>query len=64
MVKIIAAIFLAAILAGCSTTGGTFCDISQPHRFSDAAVDAMTDAEVNQELIYNEQGVELCGWKV
>lgn len=51
------------LITGCMSTKGTFCQIAKPHRFSDATVNAMTDAEVQQELTFNKQGAKLCGWK-
>lgn len=50
-------------LAGCATTGGTFCDIAKPIRLSDATIDAMTDTEVAAALAHNERGRRLCNWK-
>jgi hypothetical protein len=41
-----------------------FCDLAEPHTFSNpAAVDALTDVEVNRELAHNEIGQRFCGWK-
>lgn len=60
MVRII---LLAGLLSGCQTASGTFCSIAKPHRHSDATVNVMSDAEVTQELVHNQQGAKLCGWK-
>lgn len=59
------ALILALLLAlsGCTTTGGTFCDISSPIRLSATAVDAMSDQEVKDVLSHNRKGQKLCGWK-
>jgi len=57
-------ILLAALLlAGCQSTGGTFCDVSRPIRFSDATINAMAAGEIEQALAHNEKGAALCGWK-
>lgn len=51
-------------LAACSQTArGDFCKISEPHRFSEKAIDAMSDEEATRELVHNEVGVKLCDWK-
>lgn len=50
--------FLA--LAACQTTSGSYCAISKPIRLSDAAVDALSDAEVERILTHNEQWQKLC----
>lgn len=62
MVKVLALVALAA-LAGCNTTVGTFCAISQPLRLSKASVAALSDAEVKDVLTHNRKGERLCGWK-
>lgn len=54
---------LCLALVGCSTVAGDFCDGARVHRFSDATVDAMTEAEAEQELAHNLLGQKLCGWK-
>ena len=56
---------LAALLAlgACQTAKGSFCDIAKPVRLSDAAVDALSDAEVAAMLSHNKKGAKLCGWK-
>ena len=54
---------MALALAGCTTTRGTFCDIAKPVRLSDAAVDALSDAEAGALLSHNRKGAKLCGWK-
>lgn len=61
--KMMGVTLILVTLVGCTTTpGGTFC-VGKPHRFSDATVNVMTDAEVAQELAHNKQGAALCGWK-
>lgn len=58
------ALVLAAILlAGCQTTKGSFCQIAKAHRPSQAAIDAMSDAEVKALLSHNRKGAALCGWR-
>lgn len=59
----VATITLALLIAGCATTGGSFCDIAKPLRPSPAIVDAMSDREVKDMLAHNEKGRKLCGWK-
>lgn len=56
-------IVLVALLAltACQTTGGSWCDIAKPIRLSHAAIDAMSDAEVNAVLAHNEKLAKLCG---
>lgn len=62
MVKIL---ILAALLAigGCQTTKGSYCQIAKAQRPSQATIDSMTDAEVNDALAALEKGAALCGWK-
>lgn len=57
---LILALFL---IAGCQTTAGSFCQLSKPIRLSDAAVDALSDAEVERVLAHNEKLAKLCGIK-
>lgn len=54
---LILALFL---LAGCQTSGGTFCDLNSPNR---NPVEDMTPAEARTALAHNLKGAELCGWK-
>lgn len=49
-------------LAGCMTTGGSFCDVSKAIRLSPEAIAALSDSEVNAILAHNEKGRALCGW--
>ena len=53
----------ALALAGCTTSGGSFCDIAKPIRVTEQTIAAMTDAEVEAALTHNEQGRALCGWQ-
>jgi hypothetical protein len=59
----IAALAVFAVLAACTTDGGTFCDIAKPVRLSDQAIAAMSDEEVGDALAHNRKGAKLCGWK-
>lgn len=59
----ILAVALVLALAGCTTTKGTFCQISKPQRLSSQAVDALSDAEVAALLAHNLKGRKLCGWR-
>jgi len=54
---------VVCLLAGCTAPRGSFCSIAEPVRLSDAAVDAMTDAEVKSALAHNLKGKTLCRWK-
>jgi hypothetical protein len=60
MVKALTLASLVA-LAACTTTRGSFCQITEPIR--PANVDVLTDAEVKDILTHNEKGAALCGWK-
>lgn len=60
--KIIALSLLLA-LSACITAKGSFCDVAKPVRLSSAAIDAMSDAEVNAALAHDRKGEKLCGWK-
>jgi hypothetical protein len=60
--KALIIMFLVA-LAGCTTTRGSFCEISQPTRLSKAAIAGLSDAEVKKILADNRKGEKLCGWK-
>lgn len=51
------------VVTACTTTGGSFCDISKPIRLSPATIAQMSDAEVENVLAHNEKGEKLCGWK-
>lgn len=59
------ALMLAAVLAltACTTTGGSFCQVSKPIRLSEQTVATMSDSEVDDALRHNEVGAALCGWK-
>jgi hypothetical protein len=61
---LLGALFMVIVIAfaGCATTAGTFCDLARPVRLSEAAVAAMTDAEVKEALRQNRIGQEQCGW--
>lgn len=60
--KAIALAFFIA-LAGCTTTGGSFCAVEHPIRLTAEAIAALSDGEVNQILAHNEKGQKLCGWR-
>jgi hypothetical protein len=63
MVKGIAVAALLLALTGCTTTKGSFCDVSSPIRLSASAVDALSDAEAKALLTHNRKGAALCHWK-
>lgn len=64
MVRPIILCVLLGIMAGCQAVPkGSFCTIASPIRLSDAAIDAMTDAEVSAALAHNRKGAALCRWK-
>jgi uncharacterized lipoprotein YajG len=56
-------ILAALLLAGCQTSGGTFCDIARPVRLSEQTIAVMTDAEVDAAVAHNRKGQKLCDWK-
>lgn len=60
MVKVL---ILALMLAGCTTTGGSFCAVEHPLRPTLAEVAALSDASVTAILAHDEKGQKLCGWK-
>jgi len=60
MVKVL---MLSLALAGCTTTGGSFCAVEHPIRPTQAEVAVLSDASVNAILAHNEKGQRLCGWK-
>jgi hypothetical protein len=62
---VVKALALASLLAlaACQTAKGSFCDIAKPVRLSDAAVDALSEAETAALLAHNRKGAALCGWK-
>lgn len=60
MVKIIA---LSLMLAGCATSGGSFCAAGYPIRPTQAEVATLSDASVAAILAHNEKGQKLCGWR-
>jgi hypothetical protein len=59
----IAALAAFAVVAACTTAGGTFCDVGRPIRLSDQAIAAMSDQEIGEALAHNRKGAKLCGWK-
>lgn len=60
MVKIIA---LSLLLAGCTTSGGSFCAVGHPIRPTQAEVATLSGASVAAILAHNEKGRKLCGWR-
>jgi hypothetical protein len=62
MVKVLTLAGLIA-LAGCTTTGGSFCSVEHPIRPTKAEVAALSDASVAAILAHNRKGAKLCGWK-
>lgn len=60
MVKIIA---LSLLLAGCTTSGGSFCAVEHPIRPTKAEVVTLSGASVAAILAHNEKGQALCGWR-
>lgn len=57
----------ALVLAGCvaSSTGGSgdWCDLNEPRRHSDAVIQAMTEAELDELNAHNRYGEQRCGWR-
>lgn len=64
MVKVVSALVLALLLAGCATTKptGSLCTIG-PFRPDTGASERWTDAEMDQLIVLNESGEAICGWK-
>lgn len=60
MVKILA---LSLTLAGCTTSGGSFCAAGHPIRPTQAEVATLSDASAAAILAHNEKGQKLCGWR-
>ena len=60
MVKIIV---LSLTLAGCTTSGGSFCAAGHPIRPTQAEVAALSAASAAAILAHNEKGEKLCGWR-
>jgi hypothetical protein len=60
MVKIVA---LSLLLAGCTTSGGSFCAVGHPIRPTEAEVIALSNSSVAAILAHNEKGQKLCGWR-
>ena len=50
-----------ALLSGCVTARGSFCDTSRPIRSS--VEDQLTDGTARQILKHNTYGAQACGWK-
>lgn len=64
MGKVVLAVVLALALAGCATTQqtGSLCTVG-PFRPDSGASERFTDDEIDQVIIWNESGEEICGWK-
>lgn len=54
------------LASGCATTGSgdvdTFCKTHSPTYFTDAEINAMSDATARKTLSDNEYGAKRCGW--
>lgn len=61
MVKALALIALLT-LAGCQTSG-SFCQLLQPERPSQAEIAVMSDERAAEILARNRLGQRLCGWR-
>lgn len=61
----IAVLVAALLVASCATQkpASSYCDIARPLRLSEAAIDAMSDAEARDVLAHNRKGEALCAWK-
>lgn len=60
---LVCALPLLLSLAGCATSGGSFCSVEHPIRPTKAEVATLSDATVAGILAHNEKGQRLCGWK-
>jgi uncharacterized lipoprotein YajG len=63
MVKILTLAAALVAVAGCATTGGSFCAVEHPIRPTKAEVALLSDATVAANLAHDEKGAALCGWK-
>ncbi|RWN33511.1 MAG: hypothetical protein EOR95_15830 [Mesorhizobium sp.] len=63
MVRVLLLLAVLSGIAACTTTKGSFCQISDPIRLSSQAVDALSDAEVKAVLAHNRKMTALCGIK-
>ena len=55
-------LLLTSAVSGCASRAvSDMCLIMEPHRFSEATINAMTDEEVEQELKHNAQFKAVCG---
>ncbi|RWO35289.1 MAG: hypothetical protein EOS10_00010 [Mesorhizobium sp.] len=63
MVRVLLLIAVLNGISACTTTKGSFCQISEPIRLSSQAVNALSDAEVKTVLAHNRKGERLCRWK-
>ena len=61
MTKLLSIALIAAMLAGCSTTGGNFCDLAAPIRPS--SEDRLTPGTAAQILAHDKTGAGRCGWR-
>lgn len=64
MGKMMTALLLAALLTGCATTKptGSLCTVG-PFRPDAGAGDRWTEGEIDQLIVLNESGEQICGWK-
>jgi hypothetical protein len=59
-----AVVAFLAVTAACQTVPkGSFCQIAQPVRLSQSAIDSLSDAEVKALLAHNRKGQRLCQWR-
>lgn len=63
LVRILILVAVLNGIAACTTTKGTFCQVSNPIRLSSQAVAALSDEEVKSVLSHNRKGAKLCGWR-
>ncbi|RUV19976.1 hypothetical protein [Mesorhizobium sp. M7A.F.Ca.MR.245.00.0.0] len=63
MVKILTLAAVLALAAGCTTMGGSFCEVEHPIRPTKADVAKLSDALVAEILAHNRKGQRLCGWR-
>lgn len=63
MVKVLIAVCAFFALTACTTTKGSFCQISSPIRMSADTIDHLQDDEIGDLVAHNEKGERLCGWK-
>lgn len=56
-------LFVLAILVGCSSTPGNFCDVAVPIRPAASDINTASDQLVEDVLAHNTYGARHCSWR-